>query len=205
MNSERQVFLNCPYDEGYRPLMWAPVFAVYDCGFTPRAALALPNAAQSRLSRILSLVRECPNSIHDLIYVNKTRFNMPFELGLAFGLAATDASRRVCVLTTDVKRLEKNCSDLKGIDPHVYGGDALSLVVEASKWLKSFHASECYPTATQIGARFQKFWSELPAFAQRKGFAVETPTWLEMTLAVHCYLRAYPVESEPLLWSTGTA
>jgi hypothetical protein len=30
------VFVNCPFDDGYKPLFNATVFAVLDCGFEPR-------------------------------------------------------------------------------------------------------------------------------------------------------------------------
>ena len=34
----RKVFINCPFDEQYKPLFHAAVFAVIDCGFIPRCA-----------------------------------------------------------------------------------------------------------------------------------------------------------------------
>jgi hypothetical protein len=42
---DRQVFLNCPFDDGYHPLLRAAVFTIHACGFTARIALerALPS------------------------------------------------------------------------------------------------------------------------------------------------------------------
>jgi hypothetical protein len=34
----RQVFLNCPFDDGYRPIYEAIIFAVIHCGFVVRCA-----------------------------------------------------------------------------------------------------------------------------------------------------------------------
>lgn len=36
------VFINCPFDKKYKPLLDASVFAVHDLGFQARHALMLP-------------------------------------------------------------------------------------------------------------------------------------------------------------------
>jgi hypothetical protein len=36
---KRQIFINCPFDKDYWPLMQALVFAVHACGFAPRCVL----------------------------------------------------------------------------------------------------------------------------------------------------------------------
>src|ERR1700722_13282828 len=53
----RQVFINCPYDDEYRPLLKAIVFAVHACEFTARLALEEPGSERLRihdLSRVRS-------------------------------------------------------------------------------------------------------------------------------------------------------
>ena len=35
---EKNVFINCPFDDSYNPLFEAIVFAVHDIGFRPRCA-----------------------------------------------------------------------------------------------------------------------------------------------------------------------
>ena len=35
---DRQVFLNCPFDDEYHPLLRAAVFTIHACGFTARIA-----------------------------------------------------------------------------------------------------------------------------------------------------------------------
>ena len=87
----RQVFLNCPYDDEYRPLLKAVVFAVHACEFTARLALEEPGSERLRLERLVSLIAECGLAIHDLSRVRPTgpdalpRFNMPFECGVFYG------------------------------------------------------------------------------------------------------------------------
>ena len=81
-------FLNIPYDEQYKNLYFAFIAGLCAFGVTPRATLEIPGA-ERRLDRILSLMRRCDYSFHDLsrVQLDRTaprtpRFNMPFELGV---------------------------------------------------------------------------------------------------------------------------
>ncbi|MCX7371774.1 MAG: hypothetical protein NTW56_04950 [Alphaproteobacteria bacterium] len=44
------IFFNCPFDEDYRPIFRALVFAAFDCGYRPRCALEIDDGAQTRTS-----------------------------------------------------------------------------------------------------------------------------------------------------------
>ena len=84
------VFINCPFDEEFRDILYAIIYTVYRCGFIPRSALEEDNALDNRLSKIENLIQECKFGIHDLsrTEVNSyllPRFNMPFEAGIFFG------------------------------------------------------------------------------------------------------------------------
>ena len=85
-NYEDNVFINCPFDEEYRPMFRAMVFVIHDAGFIARCALEAENSAQARLDKILNIIDECKYGIHDLSRTELShnsglpRFNMPFEL-----------------------------------------------------------------------------------------------------------------------------
>jgi hypothetical protein len=85
------VFLNCPYDDEYRPLLGTLLFSVLDCGLTPRLASDQADSGQPRLEKIRELIRGSRFSIHDISRMDPLqpgdlpRFNMPFELGLDLG------------------------------------------------------------------------------------------------------------------------
>ena len=51
MTHERNVFINCPFDQKYRPLLRALLFAVYDCGFRARSALEVEDSGEVRVQR----------------------------------------------------------------------------------------------------------------------------------------------------------
>ena len=85
------VFINCPFDLAYKPLLDAIVFAVHDCGFVARCALEEGDASQVRIDKIYSIIEDCRYGIHDIsrTELDETsrlpRFNMPLELGIFLG------------------------------------------------------------------------------------------------------------------------
>jgi hypothetical protein len=85
------VFLNCPFDEGYQPMFIAVIFAVHDAGFTARSALEVEDSGEVRIEKIKRTIRECRHGIHDIsradldAVTQLARFNMPLELGLFLG------------------------------------------------------------------------------------------------------------------------
>ena len=79
------VFINCPFDQQYQPLLRAILFAVHDCGFRARSALEVEDSGEVRVQRILRIIGDSPYGIHDISRVDTPRFNMPLELGLFLG------------------------------------------------------------------------------------------------------------------------
>lgn len=92
---ERSVFVNCPFDEDFAPLLQAMAFCITDLGFFPRIAPENANNAANRLDRIIELIRSSKYGIHDLSRCKSrgtgeyARLNMPFELGLDHALPAS--------------------------------------------------------------------------------------------------------------------
>lgn len=50
------VFVNCPFDEAYKPLMYAIVYTIYRCGFVPCTALQEDDGTDFRLQKILRCI-----------------------------------------------------------------------------------------------------------------------------------------------------
>lgn len=96
---ERSVFLNCPFDSEFAPLLQAIAFCVADMGLSPRLAPENADNASNRLSRITDLIRTSRYGIHDLSRCKSrsvgefARMNMPFELGIDHGCALMAAGR----------------------------------------------------------------------------------------------------------------
>src|SRR5262249_48867536 len=109
---DKSVFINCPFDRGYKPLFEAIVFTVFDCGFRPRCALETEDSGQVRMEKIFDLIANSRLAINDLCRVdldsttNLPRFNMPLELGIFLGAQRYGQGRqkKKCCLILDRER-----------------------------------------------------------------------------------------------------
>lgn len=63
---DRNVFINCPFDDEFKPIFESLVFAVHDCGFVARCALEIEDSSQVRIDKIFNLIERCPFGIHDI-------------------------------------------------------------------------------------------------------------------------------------------
>ena len=85
---DTSVFVNCPFDKDYKPLLRPLLFTILDLGFEPRIALERLNSAEPRIDKILELIEASKYGIHDLSRLRAEqagefyRMNMPFELAL---------------------------------------------------------------------------------------------------------------------------
>jgi len=88
---DKNVFINCPFDENYLPLFRAVIFTIHDMGFRARCSLEASNAGNVRIDKIQDIIAQSKYSIHDLSRTQLDRrnrlprFNMPLELGIDLG------------------------------------------------------------------------------------------------------------------------
>jgi hypothetical protein len=135
--TQNAVFLNIPYDQGFRSLYVAYIVGLVSLGFEPRVTLGLPDGTR-RLDKILEEIQGCRYSIHDLSKVGldrkppcTPRFNMPFELGLAVTWAKLNpAMHSWFVFEAKAFRVQKSLSDLNGSDPHIHDGQVRGVMRE---------------------------------------------------------------------------
>jgi hypothetical protein len=59
------VFINCPFDQEYKPVFDAIIFAVHDAGFVARSALEISDATQNRFEKIVKIISESKYGIHE--------------------------------------------------------------------------------------------------------------------------------------------
>ena len=74
---ETSVFVNCPFDDAYKPMFEAIVFAVFDCGYRPRCALEAYDAGEVRIEKIVALVRACRLGVHDISRTEPNAAGLP--------------------------------------------------------------------------------------------------------------------------------
>ncbi|HUR83219.1 MAG TPA: hypothetical protein VM733_20850 [Thermoanaerobaculia bacterium] len=142
---ETNVFLNCPLDATYRPLLDAIVFAIYDCGFVARAALEVTDASQVRIDKISGIIADCKFGVHDIcrteidLVTGLPRFNMPLELGLFLGAKRFGSGKQklknCLVLDVERYRYQKFMSDIAGQDIAAHDGTPEAAIRAVRDWL----------------------------------------------------------------------
>ncbi|HEY4592956.1 MAG TPA: hypothetical protein VIJ61_11155 [Thermoanaerobaculia bacterium] len=121
------VFLNVPFDRRYRSSFIALLAGLTALGCEPHCVLEVPSGGQDRLDRIYGLIESCAASVHDLSRVTLSgpfrapRFNMPFELGLAYAVSRRRV-HRFFLFEERSYRLQTSLSDLNGHDPYIHEG-----------------------------------------------------------------------------------
>lgn len=67
------VFINCPFDDQYQPILRAVIFCTIDLGFTPRIALERLDSGETRVAKIVELIEASKYAIHDLSRLKANR------------------------------------------------------------------------------------------------------------------------------------
>lgn len=136
------------------------ISAIVAIGRTPRCVLEVPEQGDGRLARLLDLMRSCSVSLHDLSRVGlPVRFNMPFELGIAFALRRFERNHKFVLLETKRHRLQTTLSDLNGFDPGIHGGTSTGMI---SCILSSMGKPGKNPDLRQIQRIRRNLWKTVP-------------------------------------------
>jgi len=167
------VFINCPFDEGYKPIFDALVFSIYCLGFVARSALEVDDGTEVRLSKIERIIEECQYGIHDIssvgldLHTGLPRFNMPLELGLFFGckrFGNERQRRKVClILDREPYRYRQFLSDISGQDIHAHGGSSAQAITIVRNWLAATSQRRGLPGGAEVVERYDRFRNDLPA------------------------------------------
>ncbi|HLX62731.1 MAG TPA: hypothetical protein VKX17_15750 [Planctomycetota bacterium] len=194
------VFVNCPFDDDYRPLFEAIVFAVHDCNHVARCALEIDDASEIRIEKICRIISECQLGIHDISRTETCpdsglpRFNMPFELGLYLGAkrfgAAKQKSKKCLILDCEKFRYQKFISDIAGQDIHAHKrqiGDVIRIV---RNWLRNATLdSELIPGGAVMADRYVLFRKELPLLCERMRLSENELTFSDFVFLVEEWLK----------------
>jgi hypothetical protein len=171
---ERNVFINCPFDEDYRPCFEALLFIVAASGYTVRCALEDADGASIRFDKLRKLIAESPRTIHDLSRIELSkdalpRFNMPFELGLAMGAKYFGSPRQqrssALILVRKDYILNAYLSDLGGNDPASHNGDPLQLMAAVTRFLHASPTGKVLAGPKSVFVRFTRFKEGLQTMA----------------------------------------
>ncbi len=138
MGFDNSVFINCPFDTTYiNDLLKPMIYVILKNGLSPRLSLEVSDSGQVRLEKIIEIIKSCKYGIHDLSLVKSkkakefARMNMPFELGIDYGLRTSETSplntKQFLILEATKYDYQKAISDINGFDIKVHGNDTQKL------------------------------------------------------------------------------
>lgn len=204
LDPKRCVFVNCPFDDQFKPLLQAMLFCIVDLGFVPRLATERMDSAESRLAKIVELIEESDFSIHDLSRISSAeagehyRLNMSFELGIDYAsrrfLAHNGRNKKILVLVEQPYRHMPAISDLNGCDVQAHRGQADRIIREVRNWLVSeAYAARVAPTL--IVGRYTAFQAHDVETHQDRGYEledIEARPLKEVLAAMESWITANP-------------
>ncbi len=168
------VFINCPFDEPYKPLFEAIIFTVMASGYRVRCALEENSSGDIRFDKLCRLIESSDRSVHDLSRTELNdrmlpRFNMPFELGVFLGAQRFGGRRQrrktALILVTTPYAMSIYLSDLGGNDPEPHGGDPEEVIKAVRRYLHEGPEGIQLPGARTIVSEFKHFKARLPELA----------------------------------------
>lgn len=170
MPFETNVFINCPFDKDYAPLLRTLSFTLLYLDLEPKLSQTL-SSSTIRINQIKQHIRNCKFSIHDLSRSKPLkkgdlpRFNMPYELGLDIGASEyggkTLKAKKTLILETERYHYQKVLSDISGQDIENHKDDPLTLNSKVRNWLSANKPGIIIPGQGQIWIAFNQFSADL--------------------------------------------
>lgn len=192
------VFINCPFDDQYAPILKAIVYTIYRCGFLPKTALDEDDGSDNRLSKIIRKISNARYGIHDLsrIELNPAeypRFNMPFELGIFFGAKSLgddlQKKKNALILEKEKYSYQKYISDLNGIDTKAHSNDPIIAMSKVRDWLRTASNRKTIPGYSILTEQYKEFLSHLPGLAHTLGFTADNLPFIDFLNLVEDSVR----------------
>ena len=178
---DRNVFVNCPFDKEYDPILQAVLFCLVRFGLNPRIATERSDSGESRIDKIYELISSSRFSIHDLSRCqtrNEDKFyrlNMPFELGVDFGSRRFGSGRLrskvSLVLEEQQYSYQAAISDLAGADIEAHDGRYEIAVRKVRNWLASSMPDLETLGADRVLAHYEDFQEWYVARKRDLGFS----------------------------------
>lgn len=144
---DKNVFVNCPFDESFYPLLRPLLFTIIYVGLKPRIATERLDSGEVRIIKIIELIEESKYAIHDLSRIKSTkkgeyfRLNMPFELGIDVGCrlfkGGVHKDKKCLILVGERYKYQAAISDLSNSDVANHQNMPEDVVMEVRNWLSS--------------------------------------------------------------------
>lgn len=174
----KQIFINCPFDEEYRKLLRPLLFTIIYHGFSPRIASETFNSAQNRIEKICDLIKSSRYSIHDLSRCKSSRrneffrMNMPFEFGIDYCyFIFNNPDKKILFLEKNYHDYHKSISDLSGVDTKWHNNEPEDIVRCIRDWIIEANILKSTDSPTVVWYRFADFASDFYDERRAAGFS----------------------------------
>lgn len=202
---DSSVFVNCPLDEDYFPLLRPLLFTIVYLGFDPRLASERSDSAENRLDKICGLIRDSKYSVHDLSRLKASRaeefhrMNMPFELGIEYGsrlFGPTPMNEKKClILEKERYDYMKALSDLSGVDIKSHANEPDEVVRAVRNWFVETVGLRGVAGPTKIWYAFSDFASDFWDARAAEGFTEEERNMMPVPEYVD-FMRGWVTENK---------
>ena len=195
---DRNVFINCPFDEDFMPLFETIVFTVLIAGFKPRCALEAGNAGQFRLERIMAIIADCKYAVHDLSRTELNqrglpRFNMPLELGIDLGCRefgdSRKQSKRLLIMDRLKNRYQEFISDISGQDIVAHSASPKRVSGLVRDWLRGESGVSTIPGGDYMFKRYSAFQRDLPDLRRFLRLDVSRLAFVDLAYVMRIWLE----------------
>lgn len=178
-NFSNNVFINCPFDPDYIPLLRPLLFTILYLGYNPRIASEGSDSGEVRFQKTCQLIEQSRISIHDLSRIRSSkkqeyyRLNMPFELGVDIGCRrykGGQTNKKKClVLEKERHRYRKALSDLSGSDIKNHNNEPEEIVRQTRSWFVE-NENPRADSATRIWESFNEFMADFYQKRKKEGY-----------------------------------
>ena len=193
MSFENNIFINCPFDNEFKPILKTIIFGAVYLGYKPLLS-ETTNSAESRIAGIQNLISKAKYSIHDLSRMKSSeknelaRFNMPFELGIDIGCKrfGDGNMKQKCLLIFDKERFryQKAISDLSGNDIEIHNNNPEDALRKFRNWIRKIKNTQI-DSANKIWRLYNEFNGDFYQLAQEDELSKKDIE--EMPLDEFCY------------------
>lgn len=195
MAFSKNVFINCPFDDDFLPLLRPILFTVIYLKFKPRIAVERMDSGEPRISKIIELIADSQFAIHDLSRIKAKkagelfRFNMPFELGIDVGCrlfkGGARSTKKCLILEAQRYRYQAALSDLSNSDIGVHSNKPEKAAAEIRNWLNTQCRLKA-PGPAKIWGAFNDFMGDNYDRLSARGFSPKNIEMLAIPELIEC-------------------
>ena len=182
-------------------MLRALLFVARFYGLEIKIASSETDSKSSRLERIIELMKSSKYSIHDLSKLRSEkkkeyyRMNMPFELGLDYGIGGKE--KVFLVFEDEAYKLKIALSDINGWDVRPHNNKPEQLIMEFRRWIvanKDFPEDMTEHSSSDIWYIYNDFYGQFSDFMMSHHMKEEEVSVHEYISRVNSFLASYKVK-----------